>query len=235
TIDWKAGGRINLESSFTFNYLGPWDNTLKDAAERSLAQIKKGWVPRAWETPMPKWPVFVNKTGDIPVEKRALPAIPSVDLHVLNVNAPLQHGHDESYTISVSASKIVIKANTVWGGLHGLSTFEQLVIAEKGNTQLFIEQPVEIVDKPKYTHRGVMYDTARNFLPVSAIRKQIDALAFSKLNVFHWHITDSQSWPLEIDNVKYPDFTKGAYSESEVYTHDHVREVVDYGRKRGVR
>ncbi|KAG0260819.1 hypothetical protein DFQ27_003299, partial [Actinomortierella ambigua] len=245
TIDWKAGGRINLPNTIVFNFRGPWDNILADAANRTKAAIEKKWVPRAWETPMPVWPKFPDQYGDNKTasagSKRAVDSsasatpVWSVDLHVLDVTAPLQHGHDESYTISVSASGILIKANTVWGGLHGLSTFEQLVIAEKGKDQLFIEQPVEIVDKPKYTHRGVMYDTARNFLPVSAIKKQIDALAFSKLNVFHWHITDSQSWPLEVDPVKYPDFTKGAYSESEVYEHRHVREVVDYGRKRGVR
>lgn len=59
----------------------------------------------------------------------------------------------------------------------------------------------KIRDRPAYPHRGLMLDTARNFIPVPDILRTIDAMASSKLNVFHWHITDTQSFPMESPRV----------------------------------
>ena len=64
--------------------------------------------------------------------------------------------------------------------------------------------------------------------------KVVDSLSFSKMNVFHWHITDTQSFPLDLPNL--PDFSRfGAYSAEKVYTQGQVRELVSYARDRGVR
>ena len=47
------------------------------------------------------------------------------------------------------------------------------------------------------------------------------------MSQFHWHATDSQSFPLQI-----PGFTdlsaKGAYEPSMIYTPKDVKEIVDY-------
>jgi hexosaminidase len=47
------------------------------------------------------------------------------------------------------------------------------------------------------------------------------------MNQFHWHVVDSQSFPLVI-----PGFTelsvKGAYSPSQVYTTSDVEDIVSY-------
>lgn len=58
-------------------------------------------------------------------------------------------------------------------------------------------------------------------------------MAHSKLNRFHWHITDSQSFPFV--SKYFPELAKyGAYSSSEIYTHDDVRQVVEFARVRGI-
>ncbi|KAG0270950.1 hypothetical protein BGZ96_006099, partial [Linnemannia gamsii] len=85
----------------------------------------------------------------------------------------------------------------------------------------------------QYTHRGVLYDTSRNFYNLKSLYRQIDALSYAKMNVFHWHITDNQSWPVEIK--KYPQMTKDAYSPREVYTQKDIAAIIKYGRERGVR
>lgn len=59
-------------------------------------------------------------------------------------------------------------------------------------------------------------------------------MAMVKLNTFHWHITDTHSFPLEIKSQ--PSLHKlGAYSQRHVYTHEDVKEIVEYGRALGIR
>lgn len=49
-------------------------------------------------------------------------------------------------------------------------------------------------------------------------------MALVKLNVFHWHITDSQSFPLVLKS--HPDLSLfGAYAPDKVYTIEDVKEV----------
>lgn len=56
----------------------------------------------------------------------------------------------------------------------------------------------------------------------------------SKLNVFHWHIHDSTSFAMVLDS--HPELSqRGAYSPSQVYYPSDIREIVEYGRVRGVR
>lgn len=63
--------------------------------------------------------------------------------------------------------------------------------------------------------------------PISDIQRTLDAMSWVKINTFHWHIVDSQSFPLEVSG-----FTelsaKGAYSATDVYTSKDVEEIVSY-------
>jgi hexosaminidase len=78
-------------------------------------------------------------------------------------------------------------------------------------------------------------DTARNFLPVSSIKKQIDVMETVKLNQFHWHITDSQSFPLALKTKGMDIIAKtGAYAPKAVYDQKTVQEIIQYAASRGV-
>lgn len=58
-------------------------------------------------------------------------------------------------------------------------------------------------------------------------------MSLVKLNRFHWHMTDSQSFPFV--SQRYPDLSiYGAYSSKEVYTHDDVKEIVEFATVRGI-
>lgn len=96
--------------------------------------------------------------------------------------------------------------------------------------------PIYVLRPPlpqRFPHRGLMVDTARHFQPVASLKATIDSLTYAKLNVLHWHASDSQSFPFQ--SKSHPKLWEGAFSAEERYTQLDAREVVEYGRLRGVR
>ncbi|EIW52408.1 N-acetylhexosaminidase [Trametes versicolor FP-101664 SS1] len=140
----------------------------------------------------------------------------------------------EEYTLHIPAdgSTATLTANSTLGLLRGLTTFEQLWYESSGQVYT-MEAPVSISDSPAYPFRGFMLDTSRNFFPVSDIQRTLDAMSWVKMSQFHWHVTDSQSFPLEV-----PGFTelasKGAYDASMVYSPGDVQDIVAYAGARGI-
>ncbi|KAF9203996.1 hypothetical protein BGZ49_005795 [Haplosporangium sp. Z 27] len=234
TIIWADTGPVQIANDFQI--VGPNNEVLSKAFARTASLIKKErWVPQTWEQPAGKFDPFptLEKRHDDSYSSSSNGIVETIDVQVEDLKADLQMGVDESYTLDITAAgEGTIKSKTIWGALHGLNTLTQLII-DDGRYGLQIEEPVHIEDAPKYTHRGILYDTGRNFYPIKSLKKQIDALSWAKLNVFHWHITDSQSWPLEIK--KHPQMTKDAYSPREIYTQRDIRDLIKYGRERGVR
>jgi hexosaminidase len=52
-------------------------------------------------------------------------------------------------------------------------------------------------------------------------------MSWVKINTFHWHVVDSQSFPLEVPG--FPEISaKGAYSSADVYTQSDVAGIVAY-------
>jgi len=93
--------------------------------------------------------------------------------------------------------------------------------------------PVAIKDAPAYPYRGLLLDTARNFFPVDDIKRTIDAMSWVKLNTLHWHVVDSQSFPLQIPS--HPELSqKGAYSSEMTYSPSDVKDLISYAAARGV-
>ncbi|KAJ3082241.1 hypothetical protein HK102_001836, partial [Quaeritorhiza haematococci] len=107
--------------------------------------------------------------------------------------------------------------------------------SRKAEDRLFMIKhvPVFIEDYPRFMHRGLLLDTSRHWYPPSVMMKLIDAMGWAKFNVLHWHIVDSQSFPLKSDAL--PDLAKGAYSEYEIYTKSDVDRIVSFATDRGIR
>ncbi|SMQ51701.1 unnamed protein product [Zymoseptoria tritici ST99CH_1A5] len=151
-----------------------------------------------------------------------------------NVGKP-ESDVDESYSLSMEASgKVTVTAKTSIGLLYGLTTFSQLFYKHSTNGQVYTQlAPVTITDSPKFKWRGLNVDTSRSYKTLEDLYRMIDALSFNKMNRLHWHITDSQSWPLEIPSL--PEVAdKGVYVNFQRYTPQDVQNVQQYGALHGV-
>jgi hypothetical protein len=85
---------------------------------------------------------------------------------------------------------------------------------------------------------GLSLDVARHFIPIKLLKRQITALAASKFDTLHLHLTDSQSFPLLLDDVDDVPLSqlahKGAFSADKMYTKDDIRELVAFARSYGL-
>ena len=156
----------------------------------------------------------------------------------------------ESYTLSVTSQRIEIRATSGAGLFYGMQTLLQLM--QPASTGSYSVPSVEIEDTPRFAYRGLMLDVSRHFSTKEFIKKQIDALAYYKINRLHLHLTDAAGWRLEIK--KYPLLTDFAawrtdptwkkwwnggrkylrYDEPGAsggyYTQDDIREILEYAR-----
>ncbi|MGV3538629.1 MAG: beta-N-acetylhexosaminidase, partial [Rufibacter sp.] len=157
----------------------------------------------------------------------------------------------EGYSLVVKPENIVVQAPAGGGIFYGLQSIYQLLPtqAEGSVSKETVAIPaVTIIDKPRYSWRGMMLDVGRYFYSVDYIKKFIDYMAMHKLNTFHWHLTEDHGWRMEVK--KHPRLTEiGAFRKGTqvngpnqvdyrphggFYTHDQIRDVVAYAKTRYV-
>ncbi|WP_452597454.1 beta-N-acetylhexosaminidase, partial [Pontimicrobium sp. MEBiC01747] len=141
----------------------------------------------------------------------------------LNINT------DESYNLIVNSNNIQITSNTDVGAIRGLETLLQLT---NYNENGYYFEGVTISDSPRFVWRGLMIDAARHFQPIDVIKRNLDAMASVKLNVFHWHLTDDQGF--RVESKTYPKLQELA-SDKQYYTQEQIKDVVAYATNLGIR
>ena len=202
----------------------------------------QGGEAKLWENYLKALPVQLKKAG-MKDRKQML-------LLLITPKNP-QLPSPESYTLSVTPQQILIRATSGAGLFYGMQTLLQL--AQPSGAGSYSIASVEIEDTPRFAYRGLMLDVSRHFSTKEFIKKQIDALAYYKINRLHLHLTDAAGWRLEIK--KYPLLTEFAawrtdptwkqwwnggrkYVRFDVpgayggyYTQDDIREILEYARQ----
>ncbi|MBB3455304.1 hexosaminidase [Rhizobium sp. BK313] len=156
----------------------------------------------------------------------------------------------EAYELAFSADEIVLAYSADAGRLYGLTTLVQLLDGARREPGKF-RFPIAgtISDQPRYGWRGCHLDVSRQFHPKENVKRLIDILAWLKLNIFHWHLTDDEAWRLEIkaypqltstgvlrgpDEPLLPQLGNGAEPVDGFYSQDDVREIVAHAQTLGV-
>ena len=202
----------------------------------------QGGEAKLWENYLKALPVQLKKAGM--KDRKQM-------LFLLITPKNPQLPSPESYTLSVTPQQILIRATSGAGLFYGMQTLLQL--AQPSGAGSYSIASVEIEDTPRFAYRGLMLDVSRHFSTKEFIKKQIDALAYYKINRLHLHLTDAAGWRLEIK--KYPLLTEfaawrtdptwkqwwnggrkyvrfdapGAYGG--YYTQDDIREILEYARQ----
>jgi hexosaminidase len=177
----------------------------------------------------------------------------------LRIDPALARLGDEGYRLTVTGTRITIRAPHPAGVFYGVETLRQLLPPNIFRAAPVDSLPwtiplVDIEDQPRFAWRGAHLDVSRSFMPKEFVKKYVDLLALHKLNRFHWHLTDDQGWRIEIK--KYPLLTgvgawrrnslvgvQHAYADTTqwvfdniphggFYTQDDVKEIVAYAAAR---
>ncbi|MHA4806610.1 glycoside hydrolase family 20 protein [Flavitalea flava] len=181
-------------------------------------------------------------------------AIPdsSANAVILSLDQDPEIKSEEGYTIDIRIKQVRINAPGAVGLFYALESFQQLMPQGIANMIQASLPCARIVDYPRYSYRGMHLDVSRHFFSVAFIKKYLDILASFKINTFHWHLTDSHGWRLEIK--QYPRLTSvGAWRADRenipmtiaeptgkgepatyggFYTQQEVKAIIAYARDR---
>ncbi len=203
-----GGGQLLIDRSFSVAVSGVHDASLDREVQRFVAQLSR-------------------QTG--------IPFQPNPSARKLQVRADHKReevqkpGEDESYELTVAEVGATLTAPNPLGVLRGLQTFLQLVqITPVG----FAAPAVTIKDQPRFPWRGLLIDVSRHFIPLDALKRNLDGMAAVKMNVLHWHLSDDQGF--RVESKKFPKLHEMG-SEGKFYTQAEIREFISYAHDRGIR
>lgn len=164
----------------------------------------------------------------------------------------IRPGTEGKYDLSVGLKGVTVSGDTYSGTFNGMQTLIQLLAVDQQSIskKQFSIPALAIQDEPRFQYRGMHLDVGRHFFSVDFVKRYIDFLAYHKLNIFHWHLTEDQGWRIEIK--KYPLLTSvgskrngsiiGRYPgkgndnqpHDGYYTQEQIKDVVQYAKDRFV-
>jgi len=211
SLTW-GDGRLEVNGDFRVALMGFQESRLQAGAQRLIARLAK-------QTGIPLSDVLSSD-----------PEKATLVIRCDHASEPVQAvGEDESYQLEVDSTQARLTAANPLGVLRGMETFLQLVELDE---QGFRAPAVRTEDHPRFAWRGLMIDSARHWMPLKVIKRNLDGMAALKLNVLHWHLADDQGF--RVESKKYPKL-QGMGSDGHYYKQEQVRGIIAYARERGIR
>ena len=139
----------------------------------------------------------------------------------------------EGYVLTVKKGKVTVKGGGPAGVYYGIVTMIQQLQSHGLRCGV-------IEDAPRYAWRGYMVDESRHFMGEEKVKQLMDMMAYYKLNKFHWHLTDSEGWRIEIQ--QYPKLTEvggiGCETDpdapAQFYTREQIADILEYAKARHI-
>ncbi len=242
----SLGGQFVLDpKTFDFKLKGVGDSNSTARLRRSLARFHEhtfDYGPAADASTA----LCCGQTGTS--SNCTCEPLTQLEISVLSGSDELTRFTNESYSLMVGEENgeivSVLNATSIYGAMRGLQTFSQLV---KFNltSATYTVFGTQIMDSPRFEYRGVMVDTSRNFVSLAELRTVCDLMEQSKLNALSLHLTDTQSWPIEIDGFpkltqwlsygNHPYNTADNISVNHIFTIAEMQTTVQYCLDRAVR
>ncbi|MEC7863789.1 MAG: family 20 glycosylhydrolase, partial [Bacteroidota bacterium] len=146
---------------------------------------------------------------------------------------------EEEFFLNITENNLKIEASSSRGIMRGIQTLRQLLPSKQGVIATKIPC-LEIHDFPRFSWRGMLLDCCRHFMDKEFVMRYIDLLAYHKMNILHWHLTEDQGWRIEIE--KYPKLTEiGAWRTEKngeeyggFYTKEDIKEILAYAKTRHI-
>lgn len=205
-------GKLRIETGFQVFLKGHPGSRLSRAVERFNLRLSD-------QTGIPLTSIEEAAFGKIPLE-----------IHCEGPGEKVQSvREDESYTLNVNTSRVVLKAPTTVGILRGFQTLLQLLGLD---SEGFYMPAVQIQDEPRFPWRGLLIDVCRHWMPMEVIKRNLDGMAAVKLNVLHWHLSEDQGFRVEC--MSFPKLHEMG-SDGNYFTQDQIREIIEYAKDRGIR
>lgn len=149
----------------------------------------------------------------------------------------------EAYELEIRENHINIMSAHNSGLMRGMQTLRQLFIPafhQNEQRESWYLPALTIKDEPRFKHRGMLLDVCRHYFEKDVVLKYIDALAYFKMNVLHFHLTEDQGWRLPVE--KYPLLNKisswrpdsSGNQYGGFYTKEELKEIVAYASERHI-
>jgi hexosaminidase len=196
---------------------------------------------------------FINRITTITdINDKNIQAINKIEIHLTKNSSSLghlspyyntssynTHVSNEEYLIAINSYEIKVFTPSVKGVLLALTSLVQIL---NSPNRLYLSPYFILHDWPHNNWRGMLVDVARHYQPVELLKRTINAMEVSKYNVLHLHLTDSQSFPILLEDTNELKLShlslNGSFSSQQnngfnkVYTTSDLRELVDYAKIR---
>ena len=154
----------------------------------------------------------LNLSPQIAIFKNQIATSSGITLHegnattnVIKLISTNENKNNEWYKIEVTHQAITITAKQNAGFFYAFQTILQTLPPEvysKTQKSFSLDIPCYTIDdEPRFSHRGLLVDVSRHIYDISTLKTIIDEISKTKMNIFHWHLTDDGGFRFPFEGI----------------------------------